>query len=847
MNTENKALSDAITAYNKISNLKEKFGVFYKSVFHIHTPASHDFKLLYKFKDNDKKYKLLSDIDIYKLCIRNHVFFNVPIETFNDSKFSIYKDRKECLSYLLYANQIINNNISIVVVTDHNTIDGYDKLVAAIDKLSYFKKGAMYPEVILGIEISCADKNHIVGIFDNSTLLKEGINNWLNEVLLNEEEGSYLTSIDVLSKINELGGIGYIAHINSSYMFKEKKYLSGAFKNKLFNLPFLNIIGITDKEQKPIIESKILNYTNRKMNYVIDNDAHSIEELKHKYFWIKGSKRKFHMLREALSDYNISVSFNAPILPNTYIKGIFIENNNDAFLTGKNSEGFCLNFSEALNCLIGGRGTGKSTILQILEFALNQNCTGVQSLDFLCKHGPIWILYVYKQQEYLIKLNLPHKVRDDENILRYFGQNPENKYHYTYHFNSAEISKYIRNKCLDINKVILKYNVLYLESVKNKTSMLNEFFDTRYSVNELVQTASGDEINKFIFNTMFKNKTLSKPGNIIRVRSKSGLNSLLESVEEFLLKRKEEVSKVIDPFNDNQKGILRIIYSQSGQAEKMDYENLIFGKSINKKEYFNKWNITNENIIDYVFALDDKMGVRDLLLYAFNGKYKDMNKKIPIKGFQNPLTNDLIDMGIKQMTSEDEIRLIEIILKKLTTNKNIKKIIRYLKTYVSEIESFSLEFNLNNKESNEVRNPLYKDIRILSLGQKVVAMLSFILGYSEYSEDFRPLLIDQPEDNLDNRYIYKNLVHQLKAIKAKRQVIIATHNATIVTNAKADQVVVMESDNKHGWIRTTGYPAEDSIKIQIINHLEGGMDSFKHKYSIYKDVLWEKRNKRRFD
>jgi hypothetical protein len=47
----------------------------------------------------------------------------------------------------------------------------------------------------------------------------------------------------------------------------------------------------------------------------------------------------------------------------------------------------------------------------------------------------------------------------------------------------------------------------------------------------------------------------------------------------------------------------------------------------------------------------------------------------------------------------------------------------------------------------------------------------------------------------------------------------------------------MNSDNEHGWVETTEYPAEDQIKRHIINHLEGGIESFKHKYSIYKDVL----------
>ena len=116
-------------------------------------------------------------------------------------------------------------------------------------------------------------------------------------------------------------------------------------------------------------------------------------------------------------------------------------------------------------------------------------------------------------------------------------------------------------------------------------------------------------------------------------------------------------------------------------------------------------------------------------------------------------------------------------------------------------------------------------------------MLSFILGYSEYSNDYRPLIIDQPEDNLDNQYIFKNLVSQLRDVKEKRQVIIATHSSTIVTNAKADLVCVMESNGDHGWVKATGYAGDPTIKRYILHYLEGGKDSFIHKINIYEDIL----------
>ncbi|HHG7673943.1 TPA: hypothetical protein ACPXV0_002019 [Streptococcus pneumoniae] len=163
----------------------------------------------------------------------------------------------------------------------------------------------------------------------------------------------------------------------------------------------------------------------------------------------------------------------------------------------------------------------------------------------------------------------------------------------------------------------------------------------------------------------------------------------------------------------------------------------------------------------------------------------------------------------------------------------------YKRKIFSKENTRFLEFNINSKESSQQLDILYKEVGVLSLGQKVVAMLDFLLAYSDYSKDFRPLIIDQPEDNLGNRYIYRHLVQQFRDVKAQRQIILATHNATIVTNSMTDQVVIMESDGVNGWIESQGYVSEKYIKNHIINQLEGGKDSFKHKMSIYETALSE--------
>lgn len=465
---------------------------------------------------------------------------------------------------------IIVNEIEVVLVSDHHTVMGVRKLKTAIDELCKMKKYKVYPEVLLGIEISCADKNHVVGIFEDNQSNENEINRWLSNNLLSIQDGSFKTSIEVLEFVKSIGGIGYIAHIDTFDIFNEK-YLSGAYKNKLFSDNVLQIVGISNYAHIGYIKDKINKYRSLAIKVVIDNDAHDIDTISTKTFWIKGSKRNYLMIKEALSDYDISVSFENEKSAKQYIKGIYIQNSESGFLRGNDKNNFCLIFSKALNCLIGGRGTGKSTVLELLEYVLSQKCDGEKRLDFICSHGNTWLLYDYHGEEFLIEMRMPVKPNSDDNILRCFGQNLSDRYHYRYYFNQEDVRDYAFKHFFKISKVIYNYEKWYLETVANKREMLNRFLDVRYSVNDLVNTASSERINSFLYETLFENEVLSKPEDVTRFKKKSGLIKTLDNVQNVMQKRKEEVDSVIKPFNISQTNILRIIYSQDGTYSEPDF------------------------------------------------------------------------------------------------------------------------------------------------------------------------------------------------------------------------------------------------------------------------------------
>lgn len=824
--------------YKKIIEEKKKFGKYHKTIFHLHTPASYDYKLLADSKYSNY-YKECSDEEILEYSKKEIPILNkFEFEFNNNEDIKIFNSKKEFLAYLLIAKKLADNDIEIALITDHNNIDGYAKLLQAIKIFNKTIKQKTYTELIMGIEISCSDKNHIIGIFnENDKNINKNIKLWLEEYIMNEQEGTYLTSIEVIKQIKAWKGTAYIAHFDNSDFFKDSKFLNLAYKKKLFSLEDLNIIGLSNKKNLENISSRIKHYSDKDFCYVIDEDSHCIDEIGKNIFWLKGNNRNYNMVLSSLRDYNICIEYDVPIVPEKYIKGLVVRNHGKGFLKGKNDNDFCISFSEYLNCFIGGRGTGKSTIINIIEYTIQQVVKNEKMLDFICKHSSIWLLFEINNKEYMIQLYNPQKENIDDNILANFS--PYNYgYNYKYTFDNQQIKKVLLDKHIIVYELKERDGILYSKPVNNKRKYLDDVFSTAYSINELVDTSSGNDINDYIYNTLFKNKTLASVKNTIRFKTVKGLKKVLDDVSNIKDIRKKEVEEIVNKFNDNQKGILRIVYKQEEKDKNiLNISGLISSRyPIRDNYYYRHKNISTSNIVDYIEALNDKLGLEKMLILFINNNYEELEKNIPIKNFLEETTSQLIDRQIEFVDDDKKSELIKNIIGDIINDDNIPKIIDSLRSYIKEIESFDLEFNINNKEQKN-QQIIYKNVKELSLGQKVVAMLSFVLGYSDFSGDYSPLVIDQPEDNLDNQYIYKNLVQKLKEIKSKRQIIIATHNATIVTNAKAEQVIVMESDNLNGWIKATGYPNEKNIKTFIINYLEGGIESFKHKYFIYKEVI----------
>ncbi len=116
----------------------------------------------------------------------------------------------------------------------------------------------------------------------------------------------------------------------------------------------------------------------------------------------------------------------------------------------------------------------------------------------------------------------------------------------------------------------------------------------------------------------------------------------------------------------------------------------------------------------------------------------------------------------------------------------------------------------------------------LSTGQKNTAILSLLLARGT-----GPVLIDQPEDELDSEFLYKELVPMLRAAKRQRQLIIVTHNANIPVNADAELVYALQAKGGRGTCLSQGGLDRPDVARAVLNIMEGSEEAFRRRQEKY--------------
>lgn len=267
----------------------------------------------------------------------------------------------------------------------------------------------------------------------------------------------------------------------------------------------------------------------------------------------------------------------------------------------------------------------------------------------------------------------------------------------------------------------------------------------------------------------------------------------LELIEEIFNRKKEIVKIYTDIYNPIDKEIKRILLDVD------DKINFSIDMTIKDKE-------VPERILSYVTksyngifsGKADSINVMNELI-----KDKDFNKLDDVKNFVNSVFECVyedIDNSSKKIKNKEEFYQL-----------------------VSNLDYIDIEYSLKVGD---------RTLQELSPGERGIVLLIFYLALSK---DDIPIIIDQPEDNLDNQSVYDKLVPCICEAKKKRQVIIVTHNPNIAIACDAEQIIycsIDKNDNKITYI--SGGIENKYIRDKVIDILEGTMPAFnlrKRKYS----------------
>ncbi|MDH4200651.1 MAG: AAA family ATPase [Spirochaetia bacterium] len=208
-------------------------------------------------------------------------------------------------------------------------------------------------------------------------------------------------------------------------------------------------------------------------------------------------------------------------------------------------------------------------------------------------------------------------------------------------------------------------------------------------------------------------------------------------------------------------------------------------------------------------------------------------------GFQNEIISENRKEGLlkelftsfsfdKLQNLKNEIKSIKD--NQATNGKYHGRFITHIQKYVTEelLDSIDLWFpedGINVAYNRDPANQKFIPIEQGSPGQKTAAILAFLLTYGT-----EPIILDQPEDDLDNHLIFELVVKQFRENKKRRQIVVVTHNPNIVVNGDAEMIYALDFKNGQTIVTQGGCLQEKEIRLEVCRVMEGGKIAFEQRY-----------------
>lgn len=658
-------------------------------------------------------------------------------------------------------------------------------------------------------------------------------------------------------------------------------------------------------------------------------DAHQNSQIlspnNDKYCWIKADC-SFEGLKQVVYEpaERVAISCNKPDVKTTYcvIDKVIIENE----MFSKEP----IYFNPNLTCIIGGRSTGKSILLNNMARQIDKEQFALKSPSDCFKIDGLKVIWsdgfesdgknesrsiVYVPQTYLNRLSdeQEEKTEIDDIIQNILLQDDEISDRYkTFENRLKDVKKELDKEILDLltsfdekteientlkehgNSKSIENEIQRLKTERDHiTQSLNisdEDIKEYEALKEKIQVLDNSLLNMENDSAVLKDTTLAIDYSF---ETDSLSKETSKEIQEFIALLTSNINKewsskkgtILENFQDKKSLIVSELSKL--RADLKEKEHLIERseavKKINERlqselERFNKANEIEKELFQEIkkfeglfCAIIHKIAIFDSLHQEFasfiNQRTNSIDESIKFIA-SAPFRNEQFDAKVRTLFDNRKLRGIYCSfadgfsedIDEASLSKLIKPLfnfdsVSYLKKGVT-IEEV-LRALLSNWYNIIYTVELDGDrIQTMSPGKKAIVLLKLLISLADAE---CPILIDQPEDDLDNRSIYDELVYFIKSKKKERQIIIVTHNANIVVGADTEEVIVanqqganspnekykfeyrsgsIENNNKvcddKGRIKK-GVLSKFGIQEHICEILEGGKEAFnlrKNKYII---------------
>lgn len=850
--------------------------------------------------------------------------FDCHLHTIKDKEFSYSGEEDRFVSE--YIEKLAQEKIFVGVITNHNKFDCGE--YKAIKKAAKKKDIVVLPGVELSIKEG-ASSIHMLIVFDPDEWLRDGtdyisrmIGSFFLDVKDPGNENTYTPDdlLTVIKKLDEQNKDYFMicAHVEQDKGFWKEcggTLITSLASNTLFKKRVLGFQKVRTREKI----KKVHDWMKYDIAFVEGSDPKVIDDIGkgNKQAYIKIGEASYSAVKYALMDFENRVFETLPIISHGYIKAMRC--------TGGKLSNQTFWPSAELNTLIGIRGSGKSSVLEVLRYALNKEPAtddkykndlvkavlgsgGQVELTIVDKFGKTYSLKrifnekitIYNDKDEALNISV-------ETILNnplYFGQKDLALTRKGYEFEL--LNKIIGDKVPDISENEKSMQTSLIESIgklKMLTDIPNQIADIT-SENSMLQYKLQVYKEKGLDEKLKKqtscNTDLVKLDSISswikemiqsleNVYSKDGreLLSLENYVSQYNAEIFDEVANYIKEANISLDSITsdidRLKQAYGGieivkekLAEKIDSlkdEFAVIKREINDEQldadsyvlYQKKLSANKEKIVKLEESLKSKEKLCSLIrrifdqrnellrrnfaeyknsIYEINQQQDQLFINIEFKGdkmaFKEKLTSQFKGTGLSDVKYNEickEFSDLPAIVEDyfLGEGKELKK---YCTDTIYAKVSQKIEDNYADMVIDDTPNTINisyhgKPLSRHSLGQRASALILFIL--TQHDSDV--IIVDQPEDDLDNQVIYEELIQTIRREKKNMQFIFATHNANIPVLGDAERVVTTVF-NEDGSIELKEGTIDFADTHQdIVNIMEGGAEAFKKRNEIY--GAWE--------